>query len=176
MEDFDARGRSIAQSMYEELEKIAYSIAAKRMSQQARASAADHSRVATAAGWKKWVPFTGQHRAVDAARIRARDADRAARTKIKSERAAAYKAIETGKGNQASAMRLIENKPRKVRPPGNPSGRETLEVTEPSKQKLITTKRALTAGGIGLGAVGTGIVGKKYLDSKKQQQGYGGAY
>tara|TARA_Y100000034_G_scaffold114104_1_gene149833 strand:- start:391 stop:915 length:525 start_codon:yes stop_codon:yes gene_type:complete len=173
MNEFDTRGRAIAQAFWSEMEKIAYSRAARSLTDQAAEAARRHSRVAKSSGLMKWVPFTDAHRATDAARIRARDARSAAEKKIKSERSAAFRAIRTGKGNQEAALRIIEGKPKRRKPRGG--GIATPDLPDTSKPSGSSTLRRVAIGtGIGLGAAAAGVGGKRLYDiNQNQQQGYG---
>lgn len=172
----DVRGRIIVQAMYSELEKIAYSQAAQTLGRKARDAAQHHARVSKAAGWRKWLPFSSDHRAADAARRRARNLSGAADSQVKAERKAAFETIRTGKGNRDSALRVLENKPRKVRPDANPEWGIKAPDIQSSRPKegggLSRTAKGLIGGAAGVGAVAGGaVLGKRYIDSKQSQSG-----
>jgi len=173
MNSFDTRGRAIAQAFWTEMEKIAYSRQAHRLVSQANRAAKQHQRVGNATGWggwKKFMPFTDDHRMADASRLRAKAARSKATAQIQVERDAAKKAIRTGRGNQDSALRILEGKPARKSPT-----HVDLPNTTNKKGGSSTLRRVAIGTAAGLGLTGAAVGGKRVYDiQKNKKQGYGG--
>ena len=175
MDDFDIRGRLIAQAMYSEMEKIAgFSQKARQLSQEAVHKVNLHKKLQDALGWKRFVPFTQSQRAASASRARASAATAEAEAQVKKERGAAARVIESGKGNQEEMLRMLgEGKPTYTKR-SRLTGPKPAPEIPPDKKPLLSTKN-LIIGGTGLAVGGAGLyAGKKYLDG--QSDPYGQAY
>jgi hypothetical protein len=186
-QDYDAKGRRIAQYFFEELEKIAFSPVAKKMLETAAKSQGEAVALGKSLGWKKWIPFTGGHRAWWAARGGARQLAGEAEARAAKEQALLYKQIAKNAKNPdrvAALRKRIEAGPqglgvvqRGIRSAKRGVGADAPVPTgtpEPTALQKYGPRAALYAGLPVAGAAAL-YTGQKYVQSQQQDPyGYGG--
>lgn len=180
MQQYDIKGRAVAQYFFGELEKIALSSGTVRRA--AHEAARRVSELGEQLGKKRFVPFTKEHRAWWASRQRAHRLSRAADAKqLKERRDILGRAESGGKIRREDIERL-----KQLKAQGGPTGKlhqGAKEVqrtfgadpTPPKREEGMLSSPRVRAGlavGAPLAGVGAVYAGSKYLQS--QQDPYGG--
>tara|TARA_Y100000310_G_scaffold281723_1_gene302432 strand:+ start:247 stop:810 length:564 start_codon:yes stop_codon:yes gene_type:complete len=187
MNEFDTRGRLIAQSYWTELEKIAVSHRLLLRGANVAGQRVDDYVKATGVGAFQRLTGLGQRgRAYKALKARELKFRKGGIEKLKSRKAVLNEHIARGGPNQARAVReLAELNKVKSKTPSPWSDKPRVAAkttgggTDPvSTEAGPTTLRRVAVGtGVGLGVAGTAVGGKKVYDwDKKRKQGYGPGY
>lgn len=192
LNDYELKGRAVAQHFFGELEKIAYSKRVKALYRAAGGAEKQVGQAADALGISRFIPFTQAHRSFyghvgvpgSGVKGRARMLANQAEGQAATERQMLLKALETGKGNQEDIIRRLAEGPQQVGAVQTPiRGAMRAAGVGPAIEQpsfagggsLLSSPLARKAMGgaalVGLGAGGL-YAGQQYLAN--QQQGYGG--
>ena len=184
MEDFDTRGRAIAQAYWSELEKIALSHrtllqAGNRGLQRAE----DYATSSGMSRFQKWTGWGNRGKTYKALKGRGEKFQEAGFKKLRGRRAELQQHIQRGGANQERALKELEGLSDVKRSSPSPWAQSTKARvghqttgggTDPTSKSSSTLRRVAIGTGVGLGAVGVGVGGKKVYDiHQRKKQGYG---
>lgn len=189
MNEYELRGRVVAQAMYDELEKISATLLHPERLARLRGAAAGRRKeiadTAASLGWRRFIPGSAERSAMKETKRRARVTARRTKRILRRQRGVASRALREGSSAERERARATLDTIRSSAPkrrglfrrkvkvdPGPQAQTKTLPIVGDVDTSNLTTGAKMVGAGAGLGAAG--VAGGLAYSNYRKKNPYAG--